>query len=76
MFTDPMVCPKCGSWNVEPTGRLHPGDGKRALSKGRLYSCEDCGWRGYIVRARRIPPAFVVIVVIIAVLAVVLIITN
>lgn len=55
----PIVCPKCGSWELEPVPPAGlPGLRQRIrqFSGGRLYQCEGCHWRGYIAKARVISP--------------------
>jgi len=77
MTVFPIACPKCGSWEmgpVPPTG--FAGLRQRIRQRGgrRLYRCESCQWRGYIVRARIVSPWFWFLPAAVAVLAVILLI--
>lgn len=55
----PIVCPKCGSWEMEPLPpNGFPGLRQRIrpFSGRLLYECEGCHWRGYISRAKIFSP--------------------
>ena len=64
----PVVCPKCGSWEMDPvppTGFAGLRQRIRQIGGRRLYLCEECRWRGYLVRGRLVSPWFLFLLVII-----------
>jgi len=51
----PIVCPKCGSWNLAPLGNR-----RVALFGAIACRCEDCLWQGRILLKRDVLMLFVV----------------
>lgn len=68
----PIMCPKCGSWGVDPIKPLRLRDLRHRLRSRILHRCKDCGWQGYIVMMGKLPPvvwvaiAAVVVILVIA----------
>jgi hypothetical protein len=77
MISEILVCPKCGSWDVNQTkSRSHLRNFLRLMSDKKLYLCEDCGWRGYIIRARKLPLALAIGSSIIAILIILMVLLR
>ena len=56
MLPDIIICPKCGSWNIDQTrSHSHKRNFMHLMSGKKIYMCEDCGWRGYIIKAKNLP---------------------
>lgn len=51
----PVVCPKCGSWNLVPLGNR-----RVALIGAVACRCEDCMWQGRILLKRDVLMLFAV----------------
>jgi hypothetical protein len=68
MFQIPVMCPKCGSWNVDPVNQTPFHQLWHTLSGKILYRCEDCAWQGQIVFRRYNLLLFGIIVITVAIL--------
>jgi len=67
----PIVCPKCGSWNLAPLGNR-----RVALFGAIACRCEDCLWQGRILLKRDVLMLFVVTVATAAILILPMFITE
>ena len=74
MVQIPVMCPRCGSWSVDPVKARNFREFRHRFLGRILYQCEDCPWRGHVVIKRGAPPivwaaiAIVALVLLIALL--------
>lgn len=65
----PIVCPACGSWDVNPSSHAHHTFFLRFIAFRKLYSCDNCGWKGYVSKEKHVPMAFLIMTAIIVFVA-------
>jgi predicted RNA-binding Zn-ribbon protein involved in translation (DUF1610 family) len=56
MISIPLVCPECGSWDIEPRRISIIKCFKQRLLGKKHYHCNECNWRGYIGEEGKLPP--------------------
>lgn len=63
MISIPLICPECGSWDIEPIKSSRLKHLKHRLLGRKSYLCSECHWRGYIGQKGEMPPLIWVILI-------------
>ena len=58
MYTTPIACQKCGSWEMVPIKPAGLNGMKHRVMGRKLYQCNNCRWRGYFAGMAQDLPIF------------------